>query len=257
MNGSAGDWQPLTAELQAWTAAGLEATFWWRDDDAFAPTPALDRMLELSQRFDVPLGLAVIPAKTTSALADRLRPELTVDVLQHGFSHKNNAGPDERPAEFGRQRTLDVRLTEQARGWQLLDGFPRRVPIFVPPWNRYDRELAKGFSSQGLKAISSCGDGNRLPFPIVECNCHIDIISWRTTRGFAGVARTISKLADHLHARRSSTDSVDVVTGLLTHHLVHDEACWSFLTDLFSHLQQHACVRWVRPMDAVRAPRGT
>jgi hypothetical protein len=256
MSGSAGDWQPLDAELQAWTAAGRRATFWWRDDDAIEPTPALDRMIDLSQHFSVPLGLAVIPAKATPALAGRLQPALTVDVLQHGFSHQNHAGSGERAAEFGPQRPLDVRLTEQQRGWHMLDGFPRRVPIFVPPWNRYDRELAKGFSSHGLKAISAFGDGNRLPFPIVECNCHIDIISWRTTRGFAGVAKTIVKLVDHLHARRSSTDGVDAVTGLLTHHLVHDEGCWSFLTDLFSHLERHACVQWVRPMNAVRTPPG-
>ena len=256
MSDSPGDWQPLDIELQAWAAAGLQATFWWRDDDAIEPTPALDRMLALSQRFAAPLGLAVIPAKATLALADRLQPAVTVDVLQHGFSHQNHAGPGERAAEFGPQRPLDVRLAEQERGWHMLEAFPRRVPIFVPPWNRYDRELAQGFSSYGMKAISAFGDANRLPFPIVECNCHIDIISWRTTRGFAGVAKTVSKLADHLQARRSSTDGADAVTGLLTHHLVHDEACWSFLTDLFAHLQ-HPCVRWVRPMDAVRAPPGT
>lgn len=256
MIGNIDEWRPLDVELDARAATGRPATFWWRDDDAVEPTPALDRMLALSQRFAVPLGLAVIPAKATSALAERLHSAPTVDVLQHGFTHQNHANPGERAAEFGPQRPIDVCLAEQSDGWRILDGFSRRVPIFVPPWNRYDRALAAGFSSQGMKVISAFGNANRLPSPIVECNCDVDIISWRTTRGFAGVAKTVTKLADHLQASRmnSNADGSPVVTGLLSHHLVHDEDCWSFLIELFSRLQDRSTVHWVRPMDAARRP---
>ncbi len=253
MIGDVDEWRRLDVELEAWAKAGHDVTLWWRDDDAIEPTPALDRMLALSRRFNVPLALAVIPAQATSGLANRLLDEPAVDVLQHGFTHQNHAEPGERAAEFGPQRPLDARLSEQADGWRMLDGFVRRVPIFVPPWNRYDRELASGFSSQGLKAISAFGDANRLPSPIVECNCHVDIISWRTTRGFAGVAKTTAKLVDHLQVRRSRTEGAHVATGLLSHHLVHDEGCWSYLVELFSRLQQHSCVQWVRPMNAVNS----
>ncbi len=101
-------WQPLLDELDRWSEAGNVATFWWRDDDAIEPTFALDRMLALVNRFQVPLGLAVIPATATPQLADRLRNEKLVEVLQHGYRHKNHANPGERAAEFGPQRTFDV-----------------------------------------------------------------------------------------------------------------------------------------------------
>ncbi len=247
-------WRSLSTEFDAWAQAGMLATLWWRDDDAIEPTPQLDRMLELSARFAVPLGLAVIPAHAKSALAARLQSEPTVDILQHGFAHKNHANPGERAAEFGPQRSLDVQLAEQVRGWRMLEAFARRVPIFVPPWNRYDSALAVGFAVQGITAISAFGVANRLPSPIVECNCHVDIISWRTTRGFAGVGKSVNKLVDQLHARRVISRGQSVVTGLLSHHLVHDEGCWSFLAELFARTKDQSAVRWVHPMDAVHSP---
>ena len=41
-------WDRLSIELDAWSAAGRAAEFWWRDDDAIDTTPALDRLLSLS-----------------------------------------------------------------------------------------------------------------------------------------------------------------------------------------------------------------
>ena len=52
--------RPLTDEFDRWADQGLTATLWWRDDDAIAPTPALDRLLDAAG--PVPLTLAVIPA---------------------------------------------------------------------------------------------------------------------------------------------------------------------------------------------------
>jgi hypothetical protein len=246
-------WQPLHDELAHWSDAGRVATLWWRDDDAVAPTAALDRMLALVDRHRAPLGLAVIPSLAQAALADRLRSQALVDVLQHGFAHVNHAGAGERAAEFGAQRSREARLAELALGWQLLASFPRRQPIFVPPWNRYDIDLAGGLAAQGLQAISAFGPARRLPSAIVECNCHVDIISWRTSRGFAGLDKTVRKLVEHLEARRSGIVPPAEATGLLTHHLVHDDGCWAFLVGLFERLDGHEAVRWLRPLEAAAA----
>ena len=42
-------WAVLEAELDLWQAAGRTASFWWRDDDAVAATPALSRLLALPE----------------------------------------------------------------------------------------------------------------------------------------------------------------------------------------------------------------
>jgi len=59
--GTDSGWGALEAELDIWQSAGRSASFWWRDDDAIAATPELDRLLALAQ--DAPIGLAVIPAQ--------------------------------------------------------------------------------------------------------------------------------------------------------------------------------------------------
>src|SRR5215470_6504094 len=85
------DWSDFTAELDRWAAAGLPATFWWRDDDAVDVSPALERLLDLSRDRAAPLALAVIPATARPALAVRLAPEVAATVMQHGFAHRNHA----------------------------------------------------------------------------------------------------------------------------------------------------------------------
>ena len=65
-------WDALQRELELWRAGDRQAAIWWRDDDAVRPGPALDRLLELSSRHDVPLALAVIPAAAEAPLAQRL-----------------------------------------------------------------------------------------------------------------------------------------------------------------------------------------
>ena len=136
MNGSGDPWQALTEELSIWSKHGVSAPMWWRDDDAIEHTPALDRMFLLSAKHRVPLGLAVIPAKAKSTLADRLRDEALIEVLHHGFMHNNHEPKGERASEFGRNRPPARSLAEMAEGGQMLSSFQRTVPIFVPPWNR-------------------------------------------------------------------------------------------------------------------------
>lgn len=56
MKGTSPTWEAFAAEIAAWRDAGLEVEFWWRDDDAGRPTPALDRLLRTASRNDVPLA---------------------------------------------------------------------------------------------------------------------------------------------------------------------------------------------------------
>jgi hypothetical protein len=66
------EWCDLVDELDRWEEAGRVAQLWWRDDDAVAPTPALDRLLDVAA--GIPLSLAVIPAEMVRELATALRP---------------------------------------------------------------------------------------------------------------------------------------------------------------------------------------
>ena len=51
----------LARELDLWADQGLQARFWWRDDDAEDASPALARLLLLRRKLGLPLAVAVIP----------------------------------------------------------------------------------------------------------------------------------------------------------------------------------------------------
>ena len=70
------------ARLDALYAEGRR----WRDDDARAPTLALDRLLALQAEAGVPLALAVIPDRVDPALEARLQGRPISILLLLGWS---------------------------------------------------------------------------------------------------------------------------------------------------------------------------
>ena len=235
-----GGWAALEREIEAWRAAGREATLWWRDDDATGPSPALSRLFAL--RPGCPLGLAVIPAPAAASLARELTDE--VDVLVHGFAHADHAGPGERKSEYPTGRVMPDELRT---GRDRLEGLfgARVLPVFVPPWNRMGSDAAAVLRDAGYEAIS--GYRGRPAAPLARLDTHVDVIDWRGGRRFAGADAVLGALVDALAARRSAGESRP--TGVLTHHLVHDIAAWRFLEDLLAWGEDTPGVRWVRPRD--------
>ena len=73
-------WQSFADEIARWRDAGRVADFWWRDDDAALPHPALARLLDLAARSRAPLALAVIPLHAR-AETEALRQMVPVAAL--------------------------------------------------------------------------------------------------------------------------------------------------------------------------------
>jgi hypothetical protein len=242
-------WADLERELDAWGAAGLSATFWWRDDDAGTDAPTLIRLLALASRLRVPLALAAIPAKLAPAAAERLRNRSGISVLQHGWSHDNRALPGEKKAEFAANLPLDAALSALAAGQARLSGQvgARALRVLVPPWNRIDPALIAHLSTLGFKGLSTYGARReRLPADsVVQANCHCDPIDWHGTRGFLGLASVLEVALAHLEARRLNQVDATEPSGLLTHHLAHDEPTWSFLEQFLARTKAHPAVRWL------------
>ena len=242
-------WAEVGRELDEWSSQGRRATLWWRDDDAIAGTPALERLLSTGAAADLAVFLAVIPGPADESLADRIRGLPGVPVLQHGFDHANHAPAGEKRAEFGAGRPFPQALDELARGRQLLSELlPGQLrPVLVPPWNRIDSGLLTRLTDLGFEAVSTFGPRRaRRPAPgLHQTNTHIDIVDWRGTRGFIGAGAALGQALDHLSARRLGTIDPAEPTGLLTHHLSHDEACWDFLAELFERLGRHPGAVWL------------
>ncbi len=248
-------WQKLGSELDLWAGSGRRATFWWRDDDAVQPTPALARLLALAAETGTPLCLAVIPASAGRPLADRVRENAGLTVAQHGFAHQNHAPPTARKSELGADRPLDVRLDELRRGRDRLRRLfgPTFQALLVPPWNRIGADLLPRLQKAGYHGLSTSGPraAVRPPGALRLVNCHCDPVDWHSGRGFVGAPAALDLLCGHLRARREGRADRDEPTGLLTHHLVMDGATWDFVRRLFDATRDHPGSYWLTCLDAL------
>lgn len=250
-----GAWRALADELDAWRRAGRVATLWWRDDDAAAPTPALDRLLDLAARHELGVALAVIPARAGAPLGERLARSPEHAVLQHGYAHANHARAGERALELGGDRDPRALLSDLSRGFAHLRALfaAQALPVMVPPWNRLCPALLEPIGRLGCyRALSTfAARARREPVAgLLQVNCHVDIIDWRAGRGFRGDARALADLCAHLRARREGRVDADEPSGVLTHHLDHDPGCWRFLDALLALTREHPAVRWLDATEA-------
>ncbi|MCJ2012990.1 glycosyltransferase [Methylobacterium sp. J-076] len=231
----------LRAALDRAAAAGRAVPLWWRDDDAVAATPALDRLLSLAG--GRPILIAAIPAGVDPSLGRRLAGEPGVSLAVHGLAHANHAPPGEKPAEFGPHRPLAT-LREDARtALALARGHlpgDRLLPVFVPPWNRIAPDLAEALPALGYAGLSAAGGGPVAG--LARADAALDVIDWRGTRSLRDPEALLSALADHAEG------GSDRPLGLLTHHLAHDGAVWAFLARLLP-LLDHPAVEWRDPRD--------
>lgn len=247
------DWAALGEELDRFGASDRVARFWWRDDDAVAATPALDKLLALTA--GLPLALAVIPMRYDETLPARLAeagPE--VIVLPHGAEHENHEPSGRKKSEFGASRDADAALRDLFGAMRRLEaGFgPRVRPLFVPPWNRIDPDLAERLGLAGLGALSVFTDRAPDHDGLPRLNTHVDVIDWAAkkqsgTPRFAGEAPVLENLCAALRRRRmdmAGTDPMEPV-GILTHHLDHDPETWAFLARLRTALDRHPAACWV------------
>ena len=223
-------WARLDAALARAKAEGRQVRFWWRDDDAIAPSRELDRLLDLAQKHGVPLALAIIPAPATSALAARLSNEPLVEVLVHGFHHQNHAPADHKKQELG-YRPVDSMIAELGKGLSRLQGLfgDRCLPVLVPPWNRIDPALLPSLSMIGFQGLSTFGKREAVrTHGLAVVNTHCDPIDWKKGGGLAEQLHILDCLSACIH--------LDEPVGILTHHLVHDPWIWSFLDGLLGKL---------------------
>ncbi len=231
-------WQPLADALDRLADAGRSADFWLRDDDAVAPTAALDRLLAMTASHGVPLTLAVIPSGSGAPLAERLAGLRDIEVAVHGWSHANHAPPHEKKQELGPHRPSAVVLGELARGLRHLGDLHggMLLPMLVPPWNRIDAGLVGALPDLGFEALSTFGPAR--PAPLAVLNATVDIVDWHGTRSCREPAALVAELVGQLER------AAPAPVGLLGHHLVHDEACWRFLEDAFAATAGHPAARW-------------
>jgi hypothetical protein len=174
-----------------------------------------------------------------------------ISILQHGADHANRAGPDEKKTEFAAAEPPAEAIARLAAGRRQLEAQAgnRFLPVLAPPWNRLPKHLAPHLAAAGFRGLSQYGVRSRAEASpgLRQVNTHVDIIAWRSGRGFTGEDDALAVATRHLAAKRTAAADPDEATGWLSHHAVHDEAAWAFLERLFESTRKLSAVAWRRP----------
>jgi hypothetical protein len=226
---------------KALDASAAPVRFWWRDDDAGRDHPKLAALLDLAQRREAPLALAVVPAWLEDACTQRILACPTATVLQHGIAHGDHARSSQRKIELGGKASAAELSHGLTRSWQhLAQAFGRRaISVLVPPWNRIDRSLVPRLPALGFRGLSTFGSrGSRLGADgLVQINTHLDLVAWRDAARPLRLDEACKGLASLL----SLADREPI--GILSHHLVMDGAAFAVLDRLLGLVQDHPKVR--------------
>jgi hypothetical protein len=245
-------WDGLAQELAAWQASGRRASFWWRDDDAVAASPALERLAALSAAARAPLAIAAIPKLIERSLAPALAGQSTVWLLQHGFAHIDHAkGRGKGAWELGSHRPMEIVLGELEAGRAIMQAAfaTQFLPVVAAPWNHIDPHLMPGLRERGYRGVSSYGERPLFP-PLpgfVEANIHFDVSNWKQGARFRGEAAALETIVGHLRRRRLGEAEQDEPTGIVTHHAALDEASWKFMAELLGFVARHPAAQWLSP----------
>lgn len=230
--------EELRSELDAWAAAGMTARVWWRDDDAVSDTPQLRRLLDVACEAEAVVALGVIPEKADGSLVP-FTATANCCIWQHGWGHSFHVD-----GEFGDGRALELMIEDALKGQRSLDrlfgpaGWQR---VFVPP----NHSLAMPFKAL-LPTLGYLGVSAGVPLTppvdgVVEVNAEIDVMNWPAGQLLSTHAISLM-LVEQLRSRRRGEVPVGCPIGILTHHLVFDEAAWERVARLIEFLVRHPAV---------------
>ena len=142
-------------ELALWRAAGQKQTFWIRDDDATCVTEQLERLLSIATRYDVSVGLALIPGSLQADLVDFLRTQSrNFHPMCHGWKHVDY-GDAGNPNEFGNSRSHSATCQDATLALQAFRAhFAGTEAVFVPPFNRITPAMIGALADIGYAGLS-------------------------------------------------------------------------------------------------------
>jgi predicted deacetylase len=211
-----------------------------RDDDAGWDDARLVRLVELCDRHEATLDLAVIPTAlsvgTGAWLAGRIGERLRCH--QHGFAHVNHAQSG-RKCEFGTDRGIDAQHVDLRRGWSLLNQLlqGRVDEIFTPPWNRCSQRTADALGELGFLGLSR--DAGAAPLrlgPLRSLPVHVN---WMKPRlDYSPDLNALAGLVAQAFRRESEV-------GLMLHHAVMTGSDFDALGELLELLRSLSIVEFV------------
>jgi peptidoglycan/xylan/chitin deacetylase (PgdA/CDA1 family) len=241
-----------TPALEAGLAAACAAApvkLWWRNDDVGVEKPQFTRLLDMAQRRQVPVTLAVVPKILKPACALRILRYPQVTVAQHGIAHANNAATGQ-PVELGGDVDRALLAAQLRAGRERLEGSfgARFLPMQVPPWGRVAPDVAAMLPGLGFKALSTYGWSRAAgPAPgLPRINIQLDLYRWTAPRGPLSYDEVLVRLTGLVRAAKGEP------IGILTHHSVMDDQAFAVLDRLLLLVRQIKAI-WLSRLEELLA----
>jgi hypothetical protein len=242
---------------QALDEAPRRVDFFFRDDDAGWRDDRLFLLLDLFNRYSLPVDLAVIPAELTKDLACELRrrAEAAPQLLafhQHGWAHVNHES-EGRKCEFGASRSRDRLYRDLELGKSQIEALlgSGATEIFTPPWNRCTATTAGCLTALGFRVLSRDATAAPLNLPgLVELPVRIDWFAKQKGERIS-YPRLGKQIAEALVERQP--------VGIMLHHAVMDETELVRLGQLLAVFSAHAnaSCRQLKALAEEARPMGT
>ncbi len=133
-----------------------------RNDDVWALDKSFQKFFDFMFNQKIPVVYGVIPAKLQEDAALFLRrakgkaPKL-LDIVQHGYAHRNYAVVGEQPYEFGPTRTYTQQLEDISQGMQIMRRWFGELvtPGFIPPYHADDAKTIDAIEALNIPLYSS------------------------------------------------------------------------------------------------------
>ena len=225
--------------------SGYEVKFWWRDDDISDVTEGLTNILIISEIYNIPIYIAVIPERISEDAICLINEYSNISILQHGYSHNNYAKEGEPLNEFGLDRDIKLQLDEIKLGFEKLrNSFNDKfLPVFVPPWNHIASPIINELSELGFRGVSCIGNTLSEYPNLFNNNVKIDIHSWQTKseteyKSFCKEYSQIIKEISDLITNTKDSHTSDISIGLLTHSQIMSKDDFTMIHQLIIELKK-------------------
>ena len=219
--------------------------FWWRDDDADGCDACARQVARACRggticRLRSPSSRSERRQRSPSALASEPNvvgaPARLAASKPRAERRKAGGAWRSSPARRGPRRAR-ARL----RPADASSSRTQFLPVLVPPWNRIARCRARAARQDGWP---------HRPVDVRARAAERPALGQRASRYFrmaAGAPPAQARARLMPSSQRSwsgGSPAIREPIGIMTHHLVHEEASWAFLEDLFGLIAKHPAVAW-------------
>lgn len=141
-----------------------------RDDDVDKDSENFFLLREFLLKEEIPIVYGVIPYSLEKSLAIQLlhskqQHDTLIDIVQHGYRHRNYHHDDCDKYEFGPKRTYQQQYQDIFDGKQLMDQYfgQYHVSAFVPPYHGFDQNTLQVLSELNFTCFSADRTSLKIP----------------------------------------------------------------------------------------------